>query len=283
MKISSFLAKTHLVFHWCLYNKKGYTTLHRQHNNSNSTGFPGCIAQSGREGYHLEWKTSLCKLVIPCLCFSFPTTIIKNKRRFGILFIELRYKNKAYDRCIWNISYKNCRNEIKWRMILAVVNAIYAIAFTTARIILHSNKAYNIQYVHLPHYESLQTSILVLFIDWIDWTHITTHFTPDGWHRFEVVDPRMLRVWVERVGWVTRLYHFLSGSLALLSPVVIPWRLTLFLQDFSALAGLQLGFHDFVVVVVFPSSCTYLTVRPLLHRLLVKSRILRENLRSSLS
>ena len=32
------------------------------------------------------------------------------------------------DRCIWNKSYKNCENEIKWRVILAVGNAIYAIA-----------------------------------------------------------------------------------------------------------------------------------------------------------
>ena len=31
------------------------------------------------------------------------------------------------DRCIWNKSYKNCGNEIKWRVILAVMNAIYAI------------------------------------------------------------------------------------------------------------------------------------------------------------
>ena len=31
------------------------------------------------------------------------------------------------DWCIWNKSYKNCGNEIEWRMILAVVNAIYAI------------------------------------------------------------------------------------------------------------------------------------------------------------
>ena len=29
--------------------------------------------------------------------------------------------------CIWNKSYKNCGNEIKWRIILAVVNAIYVV------------------------------------------------------------------------------------------------------------------------------------------------------------
>ena len=32
------------------------------------------------------------------------------------------------DRCIWNKSYKNCENEIKWRVILAAVNAIYEMA-----------------------------------------------------------------------------------------------------------------------------------------------------------
>ena len=32
------------------------------------------------------------------------------------------------DRCIWNKSYKNCGNEIKRRVILTVMNAIYAIA-----------------------------------------------------------------------------------------------------------------------------------------------------------
>ena len=30
--------------------------------------------------------------------------------------------------CMWNKSYKNCGNEIKLRVVLAVMNAIYAIA-----------------------------------------------------------------------------------------------------------------------------------------------------------
>ena len=43
------------------------------------------------------------------------------------VFICARERDEC-DRCIWNKSYKYCRNEIKWRMILAVVNAIYATA-----------------------------------------------------------------------------------------------------------------------------------------------------------
>ena len=65
-------------------------------------------------------------------------------------------------------------------MILAVVNAIYAIRRSkTARIILHSNKAYNIQYAHL--YEVI-SDIHTRVIHWIMGLTelIPTHFTPDG-------------------------------------------------------------------------------------------------------
>ena len=40
-----------------------------------------------------------------------------------------RDNNSPIVKCIWKkIIYENCGNEIKWRMILAVMNAIYAIA-----------------------------------------------------------------------------------------------------------------------------------------------------------
>ena len=89
----------------------------------------------------------------------------------------------------------------------------------------------------LPRYE-VTSDIHTRVIHWtMGLTElISTHFTPDGWQGFAVVDARMLRSGWRGIGWVSRIYHFLSGSLALLSPVVIPWRSTLFLQDFSALA-----------------------------------------------
>ena len=52
-------------------------------------------------------------------------------------------------------------------------------------------------YVYLPHY--VVTSDIIHVIHWtLRVTElISTHFTPDGWHGLIVVDPRMLKVWVE--------------------------------------------------------------------------------------
>ena len=79
--------------------------------------------------------------------------------------------------------------------------------------------------------KSFRTSILALFIglwDWLNSYQLILHLMVD-------MDLRLLvqGCWGSGwrgVGWVTRLYHFLSGSWALLSPVVIPWRFTLFLE-----------------------------------------------------
>ena len=51
-------------------------------------------------------------------------------------------------------------------------------------------------YVYLPHY--VVTSDIIHVIHWtLRVTElISTHFTPDSWHGL-MVDPRMLKVWVE--------------------------------------------------------------------------------------
>ena len=55
-------------------------------------------------------------------------------------------------------------------------------------------------YVYLPHY--VVTSDIIHVIHWtLRVTElISTHFTPDGLHGLVVVDPRMLKVWVEGGG-----------------------------------------------------------------------------------
>ena len=70
----------------------------------------------------------------------------------------------------------------------------------------------------LPHYEVI-SDIHTRVIHWIMGLTelIPTHFTPDGWHGFEVVGPRMLRVWVER-GWVG--YSLISLSVRQLGSII---------------------------------------------------------------
>ena len=62
-------------------------------------------------------------------CDALPTELWSNWRweqvNFGFICSRERYEGEW---CIWNKSYVNCGYEIKWRMILAVMIAIFAIA-----------------------------------------------------------------------------------------------------------------------------------------------------------
>ena len=62
-------------------------------------------------------------------CDALPTELWSHWRweqvNFGFICSRERYEGEW---CIWNKSYVNCGYEIKWRMILAVMIAIFAIA-----------------------------------------------------------------------------------------------------------------------------------------------------------
>ena len=76
-------------------------------------------------------------------CDALPTELWSHWRweqvNCGLICSRERYVNEW---CIWNKSYVNCGYEIKWRMILAVVIAIFTIALRSLKKIQDFNGAW---------------------------------------------------------------------------------------------------------------------------------------------
>ena len=97
--------ETQFLFHFILLNKFNRTEIqtYKVEERTFGTPFTGVMLNPTELWNHFCWEL------------------------VNYVFICSRERHEC-DRCIWNKSYKYCRKEIKWRMILAVVNAIYATA-----------------------------------------------------------------------------------------------------------------------------------------------------------